>query len=525
MTPKPTPDDQPMDWVGDWAGARARLSPNRVTLVSGDDGRRWTCRQVDERARRVANGLLALGLRSGDVVAFLGGNRVEVVDLFFACGKLGLILAPLSPRLRPEDIGALLARMQPTALFVDPLLDEFATGVTLPGSVRVRMDLDGEAGAFAARLLSAPDAPVNRPLAMSDTALYIHTGGSTGLPKICVVSHRQMLWNAFELIVAAPEGLAGRRELLLFPLFHIGGWNTLLPVFHAGGRVVLASGFDADRLLTLIGHERINHFGAVEAMLDALSASPAFDEADLSSLAGITSAGAPCSRRTMEPFWERGIGVWQAYGQTEAGPSNLVHGQSRDDWQDMLTHWDSVGTGFPHCDYRVVDAVSGESVPVGRTGVLWLRSAHAFDGYLGDPDRTAEVQRPDGWIDSGDLAIEADSGHVRIVGRADNMYVSGGENIAPEELEAVIVQHEDVASAAVIGVEDERWGQVGLAAVVPAVGRSVDPERLNVWLSERLAGFKRPRHLVLLDELPRTGAGKIDRGALRARFRQSGGNE
>lgn len=521
--PEPTqPDLQPMNWIGDWAGVRARLTPRRVAVVEGDEARRWTFAELDERARRVANGLLHLGLERGDVVAFIGGNRLEVIDLFLACGKLGLVLAPVSPRLAAGDVRGLLERIRPRALFVDPTCNDLAEQAGYPAGLKTRMDLDGDHGRFGAELLAGPADPINLPLALADVVLYIHTGGSTGLPKICVVTYRQMLWNAFELIVAAPEGLAGRRELLLFPLFHIGGWNTFLPVFHAGGRVVLTRGFDPGRVLSLVAAERINHFGAVEAMLNALSSAEDFPGADLSTLEAITSAGAPCSRRAMAPFWARGIGVFQAYGQTEAGPSNFVHGRLDTDWQDMLDHWDSVGTAFPHCDYRIVAAEQGDPVAPGHAGVLWLRSAHAFDGYLDDPARTAAVRRPEGWIDTGDLAVEDEYGYVRIVGRADDMYVSGGENIAPEEIEAVVLAHETVAEAGVVGVPDERWGQVGALAVVPVPGRRLDPDAFEHWLTERLAGFKRPRRLALMRALPRTGAGKLDRRALRAHFQQSG---
>jgi fatty-acyl-CoA synthase len=512
------PDDQPMDWVGDWAGRRRRLSPDRIAVVDGDSGRRWSYADLDQRANRVANWLRTeAGLDHGDVVAFIAGNRVEALDLYLACGKAGFILAPLSQRLSTVELDGLLARIRPRALFVDPAFTAQADRLTLPDSVAQRVDLDGEQGLYADRILRGDASDANRPLALSETALYVHTGGSTGTPKICIVSHRQIVWNSVELVLAAPQGLAERRELVLFPLFHIGGWNTVTPILHAGGRVVLTAQFEAGRVLEIIGREGINHFGAVEAMLSMLAADPGFPDADLSSLRAITTAGAPCSRQAMEPFWQRGIPVMQSYGQTEAGPSNFQFGRLDAGWEDIRRHSGSIGTSFFHCDYRIVDLASGDPVPAGTAGELQLRSPHSFDGYLDDPERTRRVRAEGGWIRTGDLAREDEHGHVSIVGRADNMFVSGGENVAPEEVEAVLAAHPAVASVAVVGIPDPRWGEVGLAVVV---ARTEPPatEELDAWLAPRLGGFKRPRGYRFVDALPLTGAGKIDRNALKARF-------
>lgn len=513
------PDDQPMDWVGDWAGRRRRLSPDRVALVDGDGGRRWTYAEMDERANRVANWLRDVaGVAPGEPVAFIGRNRVEVIDLYLACGKAGFILAPLSQRLGAAELDDLLARIRPRVLFVDPAFEELADGLTLPDSVAARMDLDGDNGRYAEQVLAADTADANRALPMSQTALYVHTGGSTGMPKVCVVSHRQMVWNSFELVLAAPEGLAGRRELLLFPLFHIGGWNTVTPILHAGGCVVLTAQFDAGRVLELIGREGINHFGAVEAMLSMLVEHPRFAETDLSPLQAITTAGAPCGQRAMKPFWERGIPVTQSYGQTEAGPSNFQYGRLDAGWDDIRRNHGSIGTSFFHCDYRIVDVDGGQPVAPGTAGELLLRSPHGFDGYLDDPQRTAVTRLDDGWIKTGDLAREDDSGQVAIVGRADNMFVSGGENVAPEEVEAVIASHPGVVSVAVIGVPDRRWGQAGLAVIVAATDDPPTGDDLDAWLESRLARFKRPRAYRFADALPLTGAGKIDRKTLKSQY-------
>ncbi|PWG61351.1 class I adenylate-forming enzyme family protein [Spiribacter halobius] len=525
MQPPEDYDRLPMDWVGDWAGRRRRLSPHREALVDATDGGRWTYAELDDRAERVGRWLTeGLGLEPGDPVCVISRNRVEPVDLYLACGKTGVVLAPLSHRLRPRELNELLRRIQPRVLCYEDAFSELVADLVLPPSVMRSVAFGPTASAWEEEVLATPAAPVNVALPMAAPYLYIHTGGSTATPKVCIVPHRQMVWNSVELVLAAPEGLAQRRELLFFPLFHIGGWNTLTPILHAGGRVVLIREFDPAEALAVIGREGINHFGGVEAMLKMMAGSPAFAEADLSSLEAITTAGAPCSAAAMAPFWDRGIAVSQSYGQTEAGPSNFINGRLDADLDTLRAHHDSIGTSFFHCDYRIVDPAQETPVPTGETGVLLLRSPHGFDGYLRQPERTDEVFRSGGWIRTGDLAREDAEGYVTIVGREDNLILSGGENVSPEEIESVLLGHPAVSAAVAFGVSDERWGEAPVVLVV-AEGEGGDPEALRGWLRERLAGFKQPREIRAVAEVPLTGAGKPDRNAARASYQAMQGND
>lgn len=508
-------DALPMDWVGDWAGRRRALTPQRRAVVDTDSGQSYTFAALDDRANRVGTYLRdVLGLVKGDRIAFVGGNRIEPIDLYLAAGKLGVVLAPLSFRLRQPELNELLQCIQPKALFYEDAFADLCDSLIRPACLASAIRYADEHSPYQREVLSTPPRRVNDALALDDPYLLIHTGGTTATPKVCIVSHRQMVWNSFELILAAPEGLAGRRELLLFPLFHIGGWNTLTPIFHAGGCVVLIRRFEPARALTLIEEQRINHLGVVEAMLKLMAEHPRFAAADLSTLRGITSAGAPCSEAAMRPFWERGIPVSQAYGLTEAGPSNFMHGQSTTSMAAVRARHASVGSVFFHCDYRIVAPYSYQPVCRGEVGILLLRSPHNFDGYLGQPERTEQTLLEGGWIDSGDLAREDDAGYVYIVGRADNQFSSGGENVSPEEIERVLTEHPDIAEAAVFGVVDARWGQVPMAVVVPS-GAPPAVDVLRAYLGERLAGYKVPKQIVFGERLPLTGAGKVDRNEAR----------
>lgn len=514
-------DNQPMDWIGDWVGRWARVAPERAALLDADKGLRYSYGDLNRRADRLAHWLVrTAGVCRGDRICMLLRNRIEAVDLYLACGRIGAILAPLSYRLRPRELNDLLARLDPSLLVYEDTFDDLTKQLVQPPSLGRTLRI-GDGDPVYDRDLQGVDAPpMNGPCAMSETYLYIHTGGTTGTPKICIVPYRQMIWNSFDLMISG-GGTLDARTLITFPLFHIGGWNSLTPVLHGGGYAVITRQFDAGQVLDLISRERIRNVGAVEAMLRFIIAHPRFNEADLSSLESVTTAGAPCAEPVMKVFHDRGITITQAYGLTEAGPSNFIYSPVDAAPDEVWRHNRSIGTAMPHCDYRIVDPETLNSVPAGETGVLCMRSMHNFGGYLGEPERTSGAVLGDGWIYSGDLAREDEEGFVHIVGRADNMFISGGENVSPEEIEDVLMAWPEVDQAAVIAVEDERWGQVPVAAVVAGDAGEALRQRLLAHCREELAGYKVPRRVAFLDSLPVTGAGKIDRVAIAAALKST----
>lgn len=514
-------DEVEFDWVGDWVGRRARLTPKREAVYDTGCERRFTYAELDERANRVGTYLLdMLGLRKGHVICCISRNRVEFIDLYFAAGKTGIILAPLSYRLAEPELEDLLCRIQPQALFYEEHFAGLVGSLELPESVRAKVAIGEGDSPYEREVLAVTPREANRPLAMNDALLYVHTGGTTATPKVCVVTHRQMIWNSFDLIATGSGGAGiGGRELVTFPFFHIGGWNTVTPIFHVGGEVVLMREFDADLALELIDREQITHFGGVEAMFHLMIASPKFKTTTFKSVRYINSAGAPCAPEVMRPFWEKGIPLTQSYGLTEAGPSNFILLPEGYSMEEIKRYAGSIGFPMFHCDAKIVDPGSGQPVGPGEVGELCLRSPHSFEGYLNDPERTAEVVDDEGWVHSGDLARMDERGFVYVVGRADNMFISGGENVSPEEIEQVLLKHPAVAQAGVVGVPDEQWGQVALAAVVLKPGAQADEEELKAFCRRHLAGFKVPKHWRFVDALPLTGAGKVDRQALGASFK------
>ena len=345
---------------------------------------------------------------------------------------------------------------------------------------------------------------------MNDICLYVHTGGTTAVPKICIVSYRQMVWNSVDILATGVTGLY-KKVLITFPFFHIGGWNTLTLLFYAGVTSVLMREFNAGLVLELIHEGRVESFGAVEAMLQFIIAHPKFGETDFSCLKAINTAAAPCSKAVMQIFLDKGVPISQTYGTTEAGPSNFAYIARSDSLEELLVNSASIGTSMFHCDAKIIDQESECEVEPGKMGVLCLRSPHNFDGYLHDPARTEKIIHQDGWIYTGDLAVQGQDGLIFIKGRADNMFISGGENVSPEEIEQTLMKHPVVAGAVCAGVPDLKWGQVPVALVMFHAGRSAAAEELKAFCRDSLADYKVPKYIRSVAELPLTGAGKLNR--------------
>ncbi|MBL8251283.1 MAG: AMP-binding protein, partial [Candidatus Competibacter sp.] len=438
-------DDLPMNWVGDWAGRRAALTPRRTAIYDSFTENSYTFQDLDDRARRVGTYLAdVLGLGKGDVIALICRNRIEAIDLYLACGKLGIILAPLSQRLKKPELDDLLGRLKPRVLAHENAFAELVSSLMVPMSVQAVINFDDGQNRFENVILKTEPRDVNVPLALNDTSLYVHTGGTTAVPKICIVSHRQMVWNSFDILATGIVG-AFKSVLITFPFFHIGGWNTFTPLLHAGVTGVLLREFNPGLILELIHAGRVENFGAVEAMLQFLIAHPKFQETDFSKVKAITTAAAPCSKAVMQVFLDKGIPISQTYGMTEAGPSNFAYIPRTGSMEELLTNSASIGTSMFHCDAKIVDQESGQEVGPGEVGVLCMRSPHNFDGYLDDPARTEKVISPEGWVYTGDLAVKDQDGLVCIKGRADNMFITGGENVSPEEIEQALMKHPAVA--------------------------------------------------------------------------------
>jgi fatty-acyl-CoA synthase len=537
--------ERPYGWVGALSERRAQLSPDRVGLVDADTGDEYTYKELDERANRTARLLREHGVEKGDRIALVSRNRPELVDLYFATAKVGAILAPLSHRLAPREITEMLNDIEPAMLFVekpfekdvDTALRRFDREFAVPPVIGLPSEEQGDFREHSAPeglewerlpdVLPNDEGPVERAdLALSDPHLFLHTGGSTGLPKEVVQTHGGIMWNAFNTIISwglQPHDVTP----MVFPMFHTGGWNVLtIPFFHMGGTVIISRDFDPRQVLDLIEEYQASVLVAVPAVLRFMVEDEEWENTDLSSLRFAKSGGGPCRDAIIEAWSKRGIDLSQGYGLTECGPNNFT---VPDDFPREKT--DSIGRPAMYVDARIVDD-DGEELPQGEVGELELASPHSGDRYWRNEEETEEVfgggsaseasgtseEDPSSgsWVSTGDLARIDEDGYYHIEGRKKNLFVSGGENVYPPEVEDVIADHEKVDDVIVVPVSDEKWGEVGKAVIEG--DDSLTLEELQTFLDDRIAAFKVPKHIAFVDSMPMSGPSKIDRQALEEQF-------
>jgi fatty-acyl-CoA synthase len=503
----------------DVLGERARLTPDATALVVVEPELRLSYRALDQRAARAALALRRLGIAPGDRVALLSHNRVEFLDLFFAAGKGACVLVPLGTRLTAHEIAPILADSGARLLVHDGEHAALvATLRTLPEASGVErwLSLDEAAtpGAGFAALCDGEDAAGFAPTRRSPEDLYclLYTSGTTGRPKGVMIPHRQVAWNGYNT-VAGWQLTAADVSPIFTPLYHAGGlFAFLVPILTIGGAIVLHRGFDPGEIWRTVERERCTVILGVPTIWKLLAEAPEFEHADLSSVRCLYSGGAPLPTWIAEVYQRRGLVFKQGFGMTEVGVNCFAMTV-----EDSLAKLGSIGKPMMHTEVRLVGA-DGRDVPTGEVGELWFRGPHLSQGYWNRPEATAEAYVDGGWFRSGDLARCDADGFFTIAGRAKEMIISGGVNVYPAEIEAVLLQHPGVRDAAVVGVEDPTWGEAGIAFVVPLAAGSAPAEPLLAFVGERLARFKLPKAVVHLAELPRTAYGKVVKGELKALY-------
>ncbi|MFI6436948.1 o-succinylbenzoate--CoA ligase [Streptomyces sp. NPDC050759] len=492
--------------LGSWPARRARKTPHRTALIHGDTP--FTYAELHTRVTRLAHALRARGIRRGDRVAYLGPNHPSYLETLFAAGVLGAVFVPLNTRLAGPEIAYQLSDSGARALVYGPSHAGLVAG--LPGSTDVRTYV--EVGAEYERLLAESAAePIDEPVTADDTCIIMYTSGTTGRPKGAMLTHGNLTWNAINVLIDH-DLVADERALVSAPLFHTAGLNMLtLPVLLKGGTCVLVEAFEPNATFDLIEQHRITFMFGVPTMFEQVARHPRWADADLSSLRILTCGGSPVSTPLIAAYQQRGLTFLQGYGMTEASPGTLFL-----DAEHAISKAGSAGVPHFFSDVRVVRPDLAP-VDVGETGEVVLRGPHVMPGYWGLPEETA-ASFADGWFRSGDAARVDEDGYVFIVDRIKDMIISGGENIYPAEIEDLLLGHPDIAECAVIGVPDDKWGEVPRAVVVPREGAAPDPDEVLASLAGRLAKYKIPKSVVIADELPRTASGKLLKSRVRKRF-------
>lgn len=501
-----------MQGIGGWLIKREQIAPNKEAVVDRD--RRITYGQLNRRVNRLARALAELGLQNGDRLAVLSYNCSEFVEIIFAAAKLGLMVVPLNWRLTASELGFMLDDSDTKVLIFDPELSGLAGEIkrTVSLDTLIALGAEPELGALPYEDLlnrqSGDEPEPVKPVDLDTPHIIMYTAGTTGKPKGAVLSQGASFWNALNLQQAMEFNRADR-DLLALPMFHIGGIGLFtLPMLYVGGTVVIQRTFDPAETLRLLVQEDISLFFGVPAMFLFIIQNDGFKAEAFEKVRVVMSGGAPLPASLVKEYHQAGITLQQGFGMSEAAPSIATLGRDR-----ALAKAGSIGRPVFHLNARIVDN-GGRPLGPDQVGELLIKGPNVMQGYWNRPQANEEAF-VDGWFRTGDLARMDEDGDLYIVDRKKDMFISGGENVYPAEVEDAIYELEQVAEAAVIGVPDEKWGEVGKAFVVAKDGLSISETECLDHLKTKLAKYKIPKSVVFLEALPRNAAGKVLKKSLR----------
>ncbi|HAP89418.1 MAG TPA: o-succinylbenzoate--CoA ligase [Arthrobacter bacterium] len=501
--------------IGSWLQRRRPKSGSKTALISGD--REISYQQLADRSVRLANALRDSGVAKFDRVAYLGDNHPSFLETLFACGQLGAIFVPLNARLAPPEIQFQLQDCGAATLIHAGSLDVLAAAGAAGTLVNRRIAVDdssGEQGTTAAEdfeavLASGSDQYLDEAVDLDDGAMILYTSGTTGHPKGALLTHGNIVWNCMNVIVDF-DFASTDVALMISPLFHVASLNMgVLPTLLKGGTVVLEPKFDPRRTLELIEKHRATTISGVPTTYQMLCEHRAWDTTDLSSLNKLTCGGSAVPLRVLEAYEQRGLRFSNGYGMTETAPgaTTLPAARSREK---------AGSSGLPHffTDVRIADFDGAVAAP-GSVGEIQIKGPNVIHEYWNRPGATAESYDAGGWFKSGDMGYKDNDGFVFVSDRLKDMIISGGENIYPAEVEQAITELDAVGSVAVIGVPDEKWGEVPRAVILLREGAQLTEAELRAHLEGRLARYKIPKTVMFVDEMPRTASGKIRKADLR----------
>lgn len=506
-------------YVNNWLTRRELLSPDKIAVIDMiNGGKPITYRDWNRAVNCTANFLLeGLQIQKGDRIAVLAMNSLQYLDLWWACGKIGAIIQLINWRLTPHEIINLLEDGRPRVLvysqeFLEQVDEVRSKSPSVEHFITIDDGLHTNDIQLIERNIFSDAEPPEPNLGWNDPWAICYTGGTTGMPKGAILTHRSITANSVNTVMSwglTPDDVA----LMQLPLFHTGGFNVFTaPLVHIGGTSVICKGFDPEQTFDLIRDYRISLFVGVPTMHLMLQQHPRWEDANLSSLRICGSGGSSCPQPVVDMYARRGILLFTGYGLTEAGPNTF--------WmppEHRLRKPQSVGVPLMHVDVRIIREDGSECGP-NEVGEILVRGPHVCGGYWNKPEETAKAIAPEGWLHTGDLAKRDAEGFYYIVGRLKDMIKSGGENIYPAEIESIIHEHPSVVEVAVVGIPDEKWGEVGWAFIVVKSGRSLMEDELLAFCRERLAKFKIPKRIIFLDKLPKTGVNKIDKKLLSAGY-------
>lgn len=504
--------------TGDWIEKWASIHPDKIAVYS--NGVPCSYRMLNERINRLAQILLKKGIRKADRVAVLLHNCIQYVEIFFAVSKIGGILVPLNWRLAKPELEFILKDSRTRfIIFEEEFIDH---AIQLRGALAMESCIScATNGSGPSRILpewvedyetlmnQAPSTMPEPPQISGDDEPHIlmYTSGTTGMPKGAMLSHKKTFFNVLNASIYFD---LTRHDIAIItrPFFHSGGLIVeLAPVLYKGGTVIIQRRFGPEDILKTVERYRVTILELPATVYNFILHDCDIERYDLSSVKCFFTGGERVPISLLKAFYEKGITISQIYGLTEAStlfwlPYDMAHKKMG-----------SVGKPVFHADVRIVDE-NGMPVPPGVVGEIIVKGPVVMNGYWERPDLTKDVIK-NRWLYTGDLAYMDDEGFVYIVDRKKDMFISGGENVYPAEVEKVFLNHPLILDAAVIGVDDDKWGEVGKAFIVPKLGVKIDEAELKRFLNERLARYKIPKYIEFVDKLPKTASGKIRKSILK----------
>ncbi|TLS38273.1 acyl-CoA synthetase [Pseudalkalibacillus caeni] len=492
-----------MSWQTDWIYSRARMTPNSIAISDPDTGERWTFQEMNSRANKLAVYLQSIGVSKGDRVALLSPNDVSYFDLFFACGKLGAIFVPMNWRLAGEELEYILSDCEPRVLFYHKEVRNIIMGLKRRSLVEVTGNEYKTIMKIGFQNYEEQWVGENDPVAI------LYTGGTTGKPKGVVLTHQNIFYNMINTITSWSL-TSSDATLTYLPMFHTGGLNALsMPVLHVGGKVIIGRKFNPEEAIQRINNEKCTVILLVPTMYHSLINSEAFQQSAFPTMHTFLSGGAPCSYTIYQAFNKKGLLFKEGYGLTEAGPNNFFLNPD-----SVLSKRGSVGKPMLYNQVAIMKE-NGTEAAEDEVGELLIKGNHVFSYYWNNEEVTKKTI-VDEWLHTGDLSKKDSEGYYYIVGRKKDMIITGGENVYPLEVEHVIAEHDLVDEVAVVGLPDEKWGEVVTAFIVRKQQGTVLEEEITTFCQKKLGKYKVPKKIIFLEELPKTDVGKIDKKALRS---------
>lgn len=496
-------DNFQTDWLAKWAA----YTPKKLFLREYNRSLEWTFSEFNQRTNALANFLVGeLGIQEGNRIAVYSKNRAEYVILFLACIKCGAILVPLNFRLMPRELDILINDSEPKVFLFENEYVEQIEKLESVQKIPIKKNIE-QITKFLIEDIGEPDFIPSRVFNDEDILMILYTAGTTGLSKGVMINHRMLFWNAvntgLRLDLNSNDHTQGYA-----PFFHTGGWNVLFtPFLLHGASTTLLQSFDAELILKLIEKEKTTILFGVPTMLQMMSELPYFEKADLSSVRYAIVGGAPMPIPLINIWHNKGVFIRQGYGLTEVGPNCFSLHQD-----DAVKKKGSIGFPNFYIEAKVMKEDKNEC-SINEVGELWLRSPVVTPGYWRKVKETIE-SITDGYFHTGDLVKCDEEGYYYVVDRKKNMYISGGENVYPAEVEKFLYTNNAIKEVAVIGVPDEKWGEVGKAYIVLKNSGELREEDIIESCKGNLAKYKIPKHIEFLDELPKTDAGKINKKEL-----------